>query len=96
MDFVFPENYREINDKNNETVDSPNNANLDGKVNVSENLLSDTNKNKIKNANENMDEDEDKNENVSPFAQYLPKKGGAAFVSIILQLSHATGRLLKT
>ena len=94
LDLVFPESDR--------SQCSYLNGNVNDGHNV-ENFTNDQNRNEVRKKNENEKENEkeienenenrngNKNDNVSPFAQYLQKEEGAAFVSIVLQLSHATG-----
>ena len=84
LDLVFPES--------DKSQCSYLNGNVNDGHNV-ENFTNDQNRNEIRNKNENENENVNgnKNDNVSPFAQYLLKEERAAFVSIVLQLSHATG-----
>ena len=84
LDLVFPES--------DKSQCSYLNGNVNDGHNV-DNFTNDQNRNEDRNKNENENENENgnKNDNVSPFAQYLLKEEGAAFVSIVLQLSHATG-----
>ena len=82
MDLVFPES--------DKSQCSYLNGNVNDGHNV-ENFTNDQNRNEDRNKNKNENVNGNKNDNVSPFAQYLQKEEGAAFVSIVLQLSHATG-----
>ena len=40
----------------------------------------------------NLNEKRNGSKNVSPYAKYLHKEEGAGFVSLLLQLTHATGQ----